>query len=82
MLRTEFVLYKSDSHCAVSLASCLRVSVAVKRHHDDGTSYKETFNRGGLLSCRRSDCCDGKLGSVQADVLKERAGNSKSTDTG
>lgn len=74
MLRTEFVLYKSNSHCAISLASCLRVSVAVKRHHDDGTSYKETFHRGGLLSFRRSDCCDGKLGSVQADDRKSERG--------
>lgn len=53
---------------------CFRVSVAVKRYHDHGNSYKgKHLIRAGLqFRGLVHDCHGGKHGSVQADIVLER----------
>jgi hypothetical protein len=50
----------------------VRVSIAVKRHHDHGNSYKETL--GLAYSFRGSVHCHhgGKHGSMKTDMVKEK----------
>lgn len=54
----------------------VRVSSAVKRHHDCSNSYEgKTFIGTGLQSKRFSHCChDEKHGSMQAHMVLSRAG--------
>ena len=74
-------------------AICLRVSIAVKRHHDHGNSYKGkhlievvAYSFRGLIHYHRGGGHGGELCSVQTDMVLELRllhleGNRKSTET-
>jgi hypothetical protein len=58
----------------VPSSALVKVSVAVKRHHDHGNSYKGKHRMGMAYSFRGlvHYCYGGKYGDKQANVVLER----------
>ena len=52
----------------------VRIFIAVKRHHDQGNSYKEKHLTGAGLLFRDFILCHygGKHGSIQVDMVLEK----------
>ena len=74
---TVLILHDSlmSVYLSIYLSIYLRVSIAVKRQHELGNSYKrKTFNLRLAYSFRGLDYYhhDRKHGSVQAEVILER----------
>ena len=67
----------------LTVSRCLRVSIAVKRHHGYGKFYKGKHLFGAGLQFRGSvHYHGGKYGSTQADMVLERAESSPSGSSG